>query len=443
MPHSISHPPALEGRTLLDELNHRIKNELASVINLVSFKAVWTGQRRRQGRAEQCRRPASPACRGPQHSDHAGPRRARRRRRTASQAWPGDEPMQAGPHEHPPSVVGRHVAAGIGAVLAPGAGHLRAGDERSPSCLLRRPRRRNQDQADACGFLGELPGHRQRIGPRKDQAWSRPADRRRTGRKPGRPAWVTPSARTSTSFVLDFPLTQREQHANRAVAARRPRTRSSIEGHAALPSRASRRRAGKSPHRCSPNSRSEGYRQCRERLFSPCPRACCSAPPSPRPMPHSRNSALLRVLRLLAGPPPGLGAGGPPPGLGAGGPPLGGPPAGPVAGLPPRGPAGAPPRDIAGGPPRLDGAAGLRGLDRGGQANFRGVEGRAAAYSANSYTRNSYARLWPWLPVLALCARLRLTPMAGPMPPPTTAATTCLHTGDTAPDAFWSVMETD
>ena len=29
---------------------------------------------------------------------------------------------------------------------------------------------------------------------------------------------------TSTSFALDFPLTQREQHANRAVAARRPRT---------------------------------------------------------------------------------------------------------------------------------------------------------------------------------------------------------------------------
>jgi hypothetical protein len=105
----------------------------------------------------------------------------------------------------------------------------------------------------------------------------------------------------------------------------------------------------------------------------------------------------------LAGPPPGLGAGGPPPGLGAGGPPFGGPPAGPVAGLPPRGPAGAPPRDIAGGPARLDGAAGLRGLDRGGKANFRGVEGRAAAYSANSYTRNSYShgyghgyRYWPY-----------------------------------------------
>ena len=41
MPYSISHSPALEGRTLLDELNHRIKNEPASVINLVSFKAIW------------------------------------------------------------------------------------------------------------------------------------------------------------------------------------------------------------------------------------------------------------------------------------------------------------------------------------------------------------------------------------------------------------------
>jgi hypothetical protein len=82
----------------------------------------------------------------------------------------------------------------------------------------------------------------------------------------------------------------------------------------------------------------------------------------------------------FAGPPPGFGAGGPPPGLGAGGPVLG-------SGAP-----GAPPRDIAGAPPhfsRVDGAAGPRGLDRGGPANFRGVEGRIAASSTN-YTRNSY-----------------------------------------------------
>jgi len=38
----LPYTPALEGRTLLDELNHRIKNEFASVINLVTFKAVWT-----------------------------------------------------------------------------------------------------------------------------------------------------------------------------------------------------------------------------------------------------------------------------------------------------------------------------------------------------------------------------------------------------------------
>jgi hypothetical protein len=39
--------------------------------------------------------------------------------------------------------------------------------------------------------------------------------------------------------------------------------------------------------------------------------------------------------------------------------------------------------------------------------------------------------------------RLRLTSMADPMPPPTTAATTYPPTGDTAPEAFWSVVETD
>jgi hypothetical protein len=45
--------------------------------------------------------------------------------------------------------------------------------------------------------------------------------------------------------------------------------------------------------------------------------------------------------------------------------------------------------------------------------------------------------------VTGLMRRLRLTPMAGPTPRPTTAATTCPHTGDTAPGAFWCVMETD
>ena len=42
MTDSLPYTPALEGRTLLDELNHRIKNEFASLINLVTFNAVWT-----------------------------------------------------------------------------------------------------------------------------------------------------------------------------------------------------------------------------------------------------------------------------------------------------------------------------------------------------------------------------------------------------------------
>jgi hypothetical protein len=88
----------------------------------------------------------------------------------------------------------------------------------------------------------------------------------------------------------------------------------------------------------------------------------------------------------LPGPPPMLA--GPPPGPAIGGPPRGGPLNGP--GLPPRGGASAPPREITGGPPRLDGAGGLHGLERGGQADFRAVESRAT-YSANSFTRNGYA----------------------------------------------------
>jgi hypothetical protein len=41
---------------------------------------------------------------------------------------------------------------------------------------------------------------------------------------------------TSTSFALDFPLTQREQHANRAVVARRPRTGRRLKSMAPQPS---------------------------------------------------------------------------------------------------------------------------------------------------------------------------------------------------------------
>jgi two-component sensor histidine kinase len=42
VPVSLPCLPAPEERPLLDELNHRIKNDLSSIINLVTFKAVWT-----------------------------------------------------------------------------------------------------------------------------------------------------------------------------------------------------------------------------------------------------------------------------------------------------------------------------------------------------------------------------------------------------------------
>lgn len=112
----------------------------------------------------------------------------------------------------------------------------------------------------------------------------------------------------------------------------------------------------------------------------------------------------------LPGPPPMLA--GPPPGLAIGSLPFGGRPARPVAGLPPRGGAGAPPREIAGTPPRLDRAGGLHGFERGGQANFRSVEGRAAPYSTNGYARIGYSsngygrrlRRWPYAATAAAYA---------------------------------------
>jgi len=134
----------------------------------------------------------------------------------------------------------------------------------------------------------------------------------------------------------------------------------------------------------------------------------------------------------LAGPPPGFGAGGPPPGLGAGGPPLGA--------------LGAPPRNIAGAPPQfshLDGAVRSHGLNRGGQANFRGVESRTAAPSANSYARDGYSN-HGYGRDSGPMRRPQLMPMTDPTPPLRRTAITCRHTGETATtSAFCAVMETD
>ena len=191
-----------------------------------------------------------------------------------------------------------------------------------------------------------------------------------------------------TSFALDFPLTQREQHANRAVARPPPQKQPSIEGHASLPSvpvageRAnpivvSHSSRSKETHNVGKGSSYPVRERVARRRYRRAHAALAQFGPPPGPPP------------ALAGPPPGLGAGGPPPGL-AGGPPPRWSSGRTCRRLSPRGAVGAPPRDVAGGPPRLNGAGGLQGPDRGGQASFRGIEGRGAAYSANSYARNSY-----------------------------------------------------
>ena len=160
MPHAISHPPALEGRTLLDELNHRIKNELASVINLVSFKAIWTDN------ADAKEELSNVVDLLHQHVEVHNILTMPDRDALVDA---GDQLRKLG------LAVCRckldrmniHLLLSIDTLplesercwlLALAVYEL--SDERGPPCLLRRPRGRNQDQAHACRFLGELPSHR-------------------------------------------------------------------------------------------------------------------------------------------------------------------------------------------------------------------------------------------------------------------------------------------
>lgn len=145
----------------------------------------------------------------------------------------------------------------------------------------------------------------------------------------------------------------------------------------------------------------------------------------------------------LAGPPPGLGAGGPPPGLGAGGPPLGGPPARPVAGLLP----------VVSRPHLRATSPVARLVSMVLPDCMVSIAAARPIFAASRVApRPTAPTATPAIVTPAMATamatgtglmRRRPTPMAGPTPRPTTAATTCPHTGDTAPGAFWCVMETD
>ena len=388
MSYSNPHPAMPEGRTLLDELNHRIKNELASVINLVSFKAVWTDN------VDAKEELSNIVDLLHQHvevhniltmPDHDGLVDVSEQLRKLGLAMSRCKLDRMNIHlllsiDTLPLELERcwRLALAVYELVTKSVRHacFDGRDGEIKIKLMRAGSWVNCRVTDNGSALGRIkPGRGLRIVGELAKSLG------------GRMAHTFGA--TSTSFALDFPLTQREQHANRTLAARRPRSSRRLKAMVSPPSapvatigqiRPSLSHSSrlKETHNVGKDS-SYPVRKLVARRSHRSPQRCTGAVrPAPGPPP------------MLAGPPPGLGAGGPPPGL-AGGPALGGPPAGPVAGLPYRGGAGAPPRDLAGAP-RLDGPAGQHGVDRGEQAGLRGIEARATAngYARNSYTSSGY-----------------------------------------------------
>jgi two-component sensor histidine kinase len=223
VPHSAPHPPALEGRTLLDELNHRIKNELASVINLVSFKAIWTcnvdAKEELSNVVDLLHQHVEV------HSILTMPDR--------------DALVDAGEQLRKLGMAMRRCKLDrMNIHLLLSADTLPLESERGWRLALAVYEVVTSAVRHACfdGRDGEIKIKLMRAG-----SWvnCRVTDNGSgLGRiKPGRNLMIVADlvkslggrightfGTTWTSFALDFPLTQREQHANRAIAARRPRT---------------------------------------------------------------------------------------------------------------------------------------------------------------------------------------------------------------------------
>jgi len=223
VPPAISHPPALEGRTLLDELNHRIKNELASVINLVSFKAIWTDN------ADAKEELSNIVDLLHQHVEVHNILTMPDRDALVDA---GDQLRKLG------LAVCRCKLDRMNIHLLLSIDTLPVESERSWFLALAAYELVTNAVRHACfdGREGEIKIKLMRAG-----SW---VNCRVTDNgsglariKPGQGLRIVSElakslggrmghifGTTSTSFVLDFPLTQREQHANRAVVARRPKT---------------------------------------------------------------------------------------------------------------------------------------------------------------------------------------------------------------------------
>ena len=216
--------PALEGRTLLDELNHRIKNELASVINLVTFKAVWTDNVEAK---EELSKVVDLLHQHVQvHSILTMPDR------DTSFVDAGEQLRKLG------LAMSRCKLDRMNIRLVLAAETLPLESERCWRLALAIYELVTNAVRHACfdGRDGEIKIRLMRAG-----SWvnCRVTDNGSSLAriKPGRGLRIVGDlaksmggrmghtfGTTSTSFVLDFPLTQREQHANRAIVARRPRT---------------------------------------------------------------------------------------------------------------------------------------------------------------------------------------------------------------------------
>jgi two-component sensor histidine kinase len=223
-PHSLSHPSALEGRTLLDELNHRIMNELASVINLVTFKAVWTDN---VDAKEELSNVVDLLHQHVEvHNILTMPDRD-------ALVDGGEQLRKLG------LAMCRCKLDRMNIHLVLSADTLPLESERCWHLALALYELVTNAVRHACfdGHEGEIKIKLMRAG-----SWvhCKVSDNGSgLGRiKPGRGLRIVGELAKSlggrmahtfgttwTSFALDFPLTQREQHANRAIAARRPRTR--------------------------------------------------------------------------------------------------------------------------------------------------------------------------------------------------------------------------
>jgi two-component sensor histidine kinase len=233
--HATPHPPALEGRTLLDELNHRIKNELASVINFVSYKAIWADN-------VEVKQELSNVVDLLHHHVEVHSILTTPDRDALVDA--GEQLRKLG------LAMCQCKLDRMNIHLLLSADTLPLESERCWRLALAVYELVTNAVRHACfdGREGEIKIKLMRAG-----CWvnCRVTDNGSgLGRiKPGRGLrivgdlakslggrMVRTFGPTSTSFVLDFPLTQRELHANRAVVARRPRTGRRSKAMPSLPS---------------------------------------------------------------------------------------------------------------------------------------------------------------------------------------------------------------